>query len=90
MTESTKRWIVRVSLQADTLEDERALPDLDRLRARGAVVNRHPVDGVWEATLSIEAPTTLAATAAASSFVSEVSVGAIDAVEVLRQHVVEP
>jgi hypothetical protein len=88
MTE--RRWIVRVHWLADRDDDDSvASRVLDHLCGHSAVVNQHPVDSVWEATISLEAATSEAAVAIASELVSAAT-GSRVAAEVLREHVEPP
>ena len=53
-----KRWVVRVYWEPSRQLDATAVSlVLCRLQSNSAVIGQHPVDGVWEATVSIEAPT---------------------------------
>ncbi|HRI94134.1 MAG TPA: hypothetical protein PLZ93_00815 [Nocardioides sp.] len=84
-----KRWVVRVFWEPSQRLDATAVSlVLCRLQANSAVIGQHPVDGMWEATVSIEAPTA----ETASSQAWDLVVGAGEnplGVEVLREHVVE-
>jgi len=53
-----KRWVVRVYWEPSRQLDATAVSlVLCRLQSNSAVIGQHPVDGMWEATVSIEAPT---------------------------------
>lgn len=83
-----KRWVVRVFWEPSQQLDATAVSlVLCRLQANSAVIGRHPVDGMWEATLSVEAPTAKTASSTARDLV--VSAGEHPfGVEVLREHTV--
>jgi hypothetical protein len=84
-----KRWVVRVYWES-AMPDEEAARVRDRLHGHSPVVNRHPIDRVWEATISLRAATLERAVAAASELVAEATELAPIGVEVLREHVVDP
>ncbi len=81
-----KRWVVRVYWEPSRQLDATAVSlVLCRLQSNSAVIGQHPVDGMWEATVSIEAPTR----ETASSHAWDLVVGAGEhplGVEVLREH----
>jgi hypothetical protein len=78
--------MVRVYLDADAMEDEGALLEVERLCSSDAWLSRHPIDRVWELTVVLAARTVQAASAGASGLVGSVAVGAILRVEVLPDH----
>jgi hypothetical protein len=84
-----KRWVVRVYWES-TMPDHEASRVRDRLHGYSTVVGRHPIDRIWEATLSVQVPTLEDAATVASDLVAEATRLTPIGAEVLREHVVHP
>ena len=87
MTDPTPQWVVRVYWETpDTLDDEAVSAVLQHLQGHSAVISRHPIDGIWEATVSVQAPTIEAAATAAFDLVADATAERPVSAEVLREH----
>lgn len=83
MGQPERRWIVRVHWESS--DGGGAAAVLEQLRDYTPVVLQHPVDAVWETTISLSAQTEIAAAAAATDLMQEAVPGAHVVVEVLRE-----
>jgi hypothetical protein len=83
-----QRWVARVDWKtSDDLDPDAIDLVMDHLEGHSPVVSRHPVDGIWEATVSIEAPTVEAAVAAAFDLVVGATAETPIGIEVLAEEV---
>ena len=58
MAKPAKRWVVRVYWESTQTLDATAISlVLCRLEGNSAVINQRQVDDMWEATVTVEAPT---------------------------------
>ena len=67
MTEQLQWWNARVDWNTpDPLDQGPDALDLilDHLEGHSAVISRHPIDGIWEARISLQAPVDVAVTMA--------------------------
>jgi hypothetical protein len=69
----------------DPLDEDAIDLVLEHLEGHHAVITRHPVDGTWEATISLQAPTLDAAVTAALDLVAGATAETPIGVEVLRE-----
>lgn len=83
-------WVARVDWETpDPLDKDLDAIDLilEHLQGHSGVLSNHPIDGIWEATVSIEAPTLDAAVKAALDLVAGATAETPIGVEVLREDV---
>lgn len=79
-------WVARVDWETpDPLDLDAMDLILEHLQGHSGTISRHPVDGIWEATVSIEASTVDAAVTAAFDLVAGATGETPIGVEVLRE-----
>jgi|EndMetStandDraft_8_1072994.scaffolds.fasta_scaffold583715_1 hypothetical protein len=87
MSDPMPQWVVRVYWETpDTLDDEAVSTVLQHLQGHSAVIGRHPIDGIWEATVSVQAPAIEAAATVAFDLVADATGERPVSAEVLREH----
>ncbi|HCB02990.1 MAG TPA: hypothetical protein PLZ93_08715 [Nocardioides sp.] len=87
-TDPSPQWVVRVYWETpDALDDQTAAAVLEKLHGHSAVLSRHPIDGIWEATVSVQAETIESAASVAFDLVAEATAKRPVSAEVLREHV---
>jgi hypothetical protein len=87
LTDPTKRWVVRVYWETpETLDQDEVDQVLGRLQGHSAVIGRHPIDGIWEATVSVQAPDLESAGTLAFELVAGATTATPVSAEVLREH----
>ena len=88
MDDPMTQWVVRVYWETpDTLDDEAVTSVRDQLQGHSAVISRHPIDGIWEATLSVQAQSIESAADVAYDLVAGATAERPVSAEVLREHV---
>lgn len=90
MSQHMTWWNAVVGWQTPDPLDEDAIDlVLEHLEGHHGVISRHPIDGIWEARVSLQAPTLDAAIAAALDLVAGATAETPIAVEVLREDLFE-